>query len=72
MAAGSLTVTITVPDIVAAPNGIGDTPARTITVGLLAQAAQAIGSSFAMSGNLTWPPGPAPAIVGSWTYVAPT
>ena len=72
MAAGSLTVTITVPDIVAAPNGIGDTPARTITVGLLAQAAQAIGSGNATSGNLSWPPGPAPQVIGTWNYTAPT
>jgi hypothetical protein len=71
MATGSLTVSITVPDFVY-PNGLGDSAARAIAEGALQQAAAALGSGAALSGNLTYPPGQGTQVIGSWAYTPPT
>ena len=71
MATGSLTVSITVPDLVY-PNGLGDGAARAVAVGALGQAAAALGSGALTSGNLTYPPGQGSQVIGTWAYTPPT
>jgi hypothetical protein len=71
MTTGTLTVSITVPDLVA-PNGLGDSPARAVAVGALNQAAAALGQGSATSGNLTYPPGQGAQVIGTWAYTPPT
>ena len=73
MAAGSVTVSITLP----VNNQTNpDYSGRQIAVELLRQAAQAIGSSQggATSGNLTktFTQAAGPTVIGTWTYVAST
>jgi hypothetical protein len=65
----TLTLTASVPN---PGHSNADYAARALMVSLLEQAAHAFGSGLATSGNLIWPPGNAPQVVGSWVYVAPS
>jgi len=64
MSAGSLTVTITIPTVNGSPNNASNV----LAASLLQQVGQAIGASGTTAGSITYPPGPAPAVVGSWNY----
>lgn len=65
--------TITVASIPVTPgNDQSDRGARAIVNTLLAQAAQALGSGTATSGNLTYPPGADRQVLGTWTYTPPS
>jgi hypothetical protein len=65
MATGSVSITIAVPSIGNSNAGAGS---NSLAVQLLAQVAEAIGASGATSGNIVWPPGQNPQVVGTFTY----
>jgi hypothetical protein len=69
VATGSISITIAVPSIGNSNAGAGS---NSLAVALLAQVSQAIGASGATSGNILWPPGANPSVVGTWTYSAAT
>jgi hypothetical protein len=65
MATGSVSVTITVPSIGNSNAGAGS---NALAAQLLEQVEHAIGGSGATAGNIMWPPGGNPQVVGTWTY----
>lgn len=69
MATGTLTVNITVPSIGNSNAGAGS---NALAVNLLNQVAKAIGASGATAGNVVWPPGNNPQVVGTWAYAPAT
>ena len=72
MAAGSLTVSITIPVSGGAINP--DQTGRLLAVEMLRQCEQAVGSLVATSGNLTktFTLAAGPVTVGTWSYSAST
>ena len=68
MAAGSVSITITVPSLNGAGAGTTGAGASNLLADtLIQQAAQQIAASGATSGNIIYPPGSA-TVAGTWTY----
>ena len=70
MALGTVTVNITIPEVIGQQNP--DQAGRLIACSLLDQAKQALGSLVATSGNLTYNAGAGNVTAGTWSYTLGT